>query len=87
MRANPAFGAVNYATLTLRRGMTSNFDLWIGSNRSTKPISNARGDVTVTVYDADGTETGFFWSLPSAETEAPPLNRQRGVLRSELQLA
>src|SRR5436190_9025037 len=57
------FGAVNYGTLTLRRGMTSTFDLWDWFEslyKANKPV--ARGDVTVTVYAADGIKenVGFF---------------------------
>jgi len=86
------FGAVNYGTLTLKRGMTSNFDLWNWFESLYDPDkAMARGDVTVTVYDADGVEesVGFFLErcLP-LKLKAPPLNAKEGVVAiEELQLA
>jgi phage tail-like protein len=86
------FGAVNYGTLTLKRGMTSNFDLWNWFESLYDPNkATARGDVTVTVYDADGIKesVGFFLErcLP-LKLKAPPLNAKEGVVAiEELQLA
>ena len=86
------FGAVNYGTLTLKRGMTVNFDLWNWFEslyESDKPI--ARGDVTVTVFAPDGAKenVGFFLErcLP-LKLKAPPLNAKDGLVAiEELQLA
>jgi phage tail-like protein len=85
-------GAVNYGTLTLKRGMTSNFDLWDwfeGLYEQDQPT--ARGDVTVTVFAADGAteQVRFFVErcLPM-KLKAPPLNAKDGVVAiEELQLA
>jgi phage tail-like protein len=85
-------GAVNYGTLTLKRGMTSNFDLWNwfeGLYDPGKPT--ARGDVTVTVFAPDGrtVQVQFFLErcLPM-KLKAPPLNAKDGIVAiEELQLA
>jgi phage tail-like protein len=86
------FGAVNYGTLTLRRGMTANFDLWDWFEslyEANNPVN--RGDVTVTVYDADGIKesVGFFLErCVPLKLKAPPLNAKEGVVAiEELQLA
>ncbi len=86
------FGAVNYGTLTLKRGMTSNFDLWNWFESLYEPDKpTARGDVTVTTFAADGaTEQAAFFverCLP-LKLKAPPLNGKEGVIAiEELQLA
>ncbi len=86
------FGAVSYGTLTLKRGMTSNFDLWNWFETLCEPDKAAlRGDVTVTLFAADGVkeQTGFFLErcLP-LKLKAPPLNAKDGVVAiEELQLA
>jgi phage tail-like protein len=85
-------GAVTYGTLTLKRGMTSNFDLWNwfeGLYEPGKPT--ARADVTVTVFAADGIteQVKFFLErcLPT-KLKAPSLNAKDGILAiEELQLA
>jgi phage tail-like protein len=86
------YGAVNYGTLTLKRGMTDNFDLWTWFEslyQLNKPVT--RGDVTVTVLAADGvTENVAFFlerCLP-VKLKAPPLNAKDGIVAiEELQLA
>ena len=86
------FGAVNYGTLTLKRGMTSNFDLWDWFESLYEPDkATARGDVTVSVFAADGiTENVAFFlerCLP-LKLKAPPLNAKDGIVAiEELQLA
>jgi phage tail-like protein len=86
------FGAVNYGTLTLKRGMTSNFDLWNWFESLYEPDKpTARGDTTVTVFAADGaTEQMRFFverCLP-LKLKAPPLNAKDGIVAiEELQLA
>ncbi len=85
-------GAVNYGTLTLKRGMTSNFDLWNWFEGLYDPGQPAaRGDVTVTVFAADGRteQVRFFLErcLPM-KLKAPPLNAKDGIVAiEELQLA
>jgi phage tail-like protein len=86
------FGAVTYGTLTLKRGMTSNFDLWDWFEslyEANKPTT--RGDVTVTVFAADGIKENVEFFLERClplKLKAPPLNAKDGTVAiEELQLA
>ena len=86
------FGAVNYGTLTLKRGMTENFELWTWFEslyQADKPV--ARGDVTVSVFAADGIKENVAFFLERClplKLKAPPLNAKDGVVAiEELQLA
>jgi phage tail-like protein len=85
-------GGVNYGTLTLKRGMTANFDLWNWFDSLYEPDKPAaRGDTTVTVFAADGAteQMRFFLErcLPM-KLKAPPLNAKDGIVAiEELQLA
>src|ERR1700674_5867988 len=86
------FGAVNYGTLTLKRGMTENFDLWTWFEslyERKKPV--ARGDVTVSVFAADGIKENVVFFLERClplKLKAPPLNAKDGIVAiEELQLA
>ena len=85
-------GAVNYGTLALKRGMTSNFDLWNWFEslyEPDKPV--ARGDVTVTSFAADGTTAQskiFLERCLPLKLKAPALNAKDGAVAiEELQLA
>jgi phage tail-like protein len=86
------YGAVNYGTLTLKRGMTSNFDLWDWFEsiyEAGKPVT--RADVTVSLFTPDGTKenAGFFLErcLP-LKLKAPALNAKDGIVAiEEMQLA
>lgn len=86
------FGAVTYGTLTLKRGMTTNFDLWNWFESLYEPgKATARGDVTVTSFAADGIteQVRFFLEhcLP-LKLKAPPLNAKDGMVAiEELQIA
>jgi phage tail-like protein len=86
------FGPVNYGTLTLKRGMTANFELWNWFESLYEPDkATARGDTTVTVFAADGAteQMRFFLErcLP-LKLKAPPLNAKDGIVAiEELQLA
>jgi phage tail-like protein len=83
-------GALNFGMLTLKRGMTDNFDLWDWMSRM-QLEPGLRADGEVVVFAADGrTERARFVltrCLP-AKLKAPPLNaREGGVAVEELQLA
>jgi phage tail-like protein len=86
------FGAVNYGTLTLKRGMTTNFDLWNWFEALYEPGKpTARGDVTVTSFASDGTteQVKFFLErcLP-LKLKAPVLSGKDGAVAiEELQIA
>lgn len=85
-------GAVNYSLLTLKRGMTANFDLWNWFDLLYEEGMRApRGDVTVTSFASDGVteQVQFFLEncLPT-KLKAPPLNARDGVVAiEELQLS
>src|SRR4026207_1388368 len=49
-------GAVNYGTLTLKRGMTANFDLWNWFGTLYEPDKGGlRGTATIAILSADRT--------------------------------
>jgi phage tail-like protein len=85
-------GPVNYGTLTLKRGMTANFDLWQWFATLYEPgKSGVRGTTKVVVLAPDGqTERARFvlsGCLP-IKLKAPPLNAKDGALAiEELQVA
>ena len=92
------FGAVNYGTLTLKRGMTANFDLWDWfeslyevAEPDQPPKTITRADVTVTVFAADGLTANVKFFLERClplKLKAPPLNAKDGIVAiEELQLA
>jgi phage tail-like protein len=85
-------GPVSYGTLTLKRGMTLNLDLWkwfaaatIGPHRGTK----ARG--IVLLRDASGTRTHLRFTLEGClpvKLKVPAFNAKDGQLAvEELQIA
>jgi phage tail-like protein len=83
-------GAVSYGTLTLKRGMTSSFDLWtwmdlvVGS-----PWVRGSGEVVVHSPDRTRVDARFVLTrvLP-VKLKAPPLNAKDGLVAiEELQLA
>ena len=83
-------GPLNFGTLTLKRGMTANFDLWKWfSTMLTKP--NLRADAYVILLAADGrTEQARFLltSCLPIKLKAPALNAKDGAVAiEELQLA
>jgi phage tail-like protein len=83
-------GPVSVGLLTLKRGMTTSFDLWDWMARmQTEP--RLRADAEVVLFAADGhTERARFIlsrCLP-AKLKAPPLNaKDGGVAIEEFQLA
>jgi phage tail-like protein len=83
-------GPLNFGTLTLKRGMTSNFDLWKWFTVIlTKP--NLRADANVILFAADGkTEQARFLlkSCLPIKLKAPALHGKDGSIAvEELQLA
>jgi phage tail-like protein len=84
-------GAVNYGTLTLKRGMTANFDLWKWFGTLYEPDKGGlRGTGTVVVYAPNHQTTAEFvltGCLP-VKLKAPPLNAKDGMVAiEEFQLA
>jgi phage tail-like protein len=89
-RAHRVGGAVSYSNLTLKRGMTTSFDLWTWFRDSVED-PRIRADAEVVVLAADGaTERARFQlsrCLP-VKLKAPALNAaQGGVAVEELQMA
>lgn len=86
------FGAVNYGTLTLRRGMTANFDLWNWFGTLYQPRKAlSRGQATVVIFAADGTTERVRFLLENClpqKLKAPALNAKDGIVAiEEMQLA
>jgi phage tail-like protein len=82
-------GAYNYGQVTLKRGMTANFDLWNWVN-DTLANPGLRADVEVVYLTEDGktARASFVLSrcLPT-KLKAPPLNAKDGMVAiEELQL-
>jgi phage tail-like protein len=89
-------GAVNYGLVTLKRGMTSNFDLWdwFDAQQSANPQqlrNDLRGDVDVVILAADNnTELTRFILKRCLLTKlkAPTLNAKDGIIAiEEMQLS
>ena len=83
-------GPTSYGQLTLKRGMTANFDLWHWFTATTNNI-RLRGEVTVVLLAPDGrtVRASFLLSrcLP-VKLKAPALNAKDGMVAvEELQLA
>lgn len=85
-------GPASFATLTLKRGMTANFDLWKWFALQLEPGSaNLRGTATVSLLASDGrTERARFVlerCLP-IKLKAPTLNaKEASIAVEELQLS
>jgi len=85
-------GPAAFATLTLKRGMTANFDLWKWFSSQLEPgNAKLRGTATVSLLAADGkTERARFIlerCLP-IKLKAPALSAKDGAIAvEELQLA
>ena len=85
-------GAVNYGTLTLKRGMTANFDLWKWFATLYEPgKGGVRGTTKVAVFAADGQTERVRFVLTGClpvKLKAPPLNAKDGMVAiEELQVA
>lgn len=83
-------GAVTYGTLTLKRGLTSSFDLWDWFEQSLGDPS-VRADAAVVLFARDGVTEHARWVLHDClplKLKAPPLNAKDGVVAvEELQVA
>jgi phage tail-like protein len=85
IRQQHRVGPVKYGQLTLKRGMTNNFDLWRWFVSATRPGHSGSADCTVTLWAADGTpEVSFVLSecLP-IKLRGPSLNAQNGQIAVE----
>ena len=89
-------GAVNYGLVTLKRGMTSNFDLWgwFDAQQHANPQQlrkDVRGDVDVVVLSADHKTEMVRFILKKClltKLKAPTLNaKDGGVAIEEMQLS
>jgi phage tail-like protein len=84
-------GPINYGTLTLKRGMTANFDLWKWFSALYDPDqAGLRVNATVVMFTPDHNEATSFLlkgCLP-VKLKAPPLNAKDGLVAvEELQIA
>ena len=83
-------GPRNYGQLTLKRGMTANFDLWEWADR-TLTAPTLRADATVIVFAADGQTPRAQFVLGRClpiKLKAPALNAKDGTVAiEELQIA
>ena len=83
-------GPINYGQVTMKRGMTANFDLWDWFNLM---VANAslRADAEVVVFAADGTTERARFLLSRCvpvKLKSPPLNAKEGAVAiEELQLS
>jgi phage tail-like protein len=80
-------GQLSYGQLTLKRGMTPNFDLWKWFARVSSPgYRGVRADATVVIYSTDGaTEEAVFVlerCMPT-KLKVPGLNARDGALAIE----
>ena len=83
-------GLLGYGTLTLKRGMTSSFDLWDWFSAVTQdPTLRGDGEVVVFAHDGQTERVRFVLSrLLPLKLKAPPLNAKDGVVAiEEFQLA
>jgi phage tail-like protein len=83
-------GALNFGTLTLKRGMTSTFDLWQWFNLMlTKPDTRADAEVVIFATDGKTERARFILSrCVPVKLKAPPLNAKDGMVAiEEFQLA
>ncbi len=85
-------GPVNFGTLTLKRGMTANFDLWKWFGTLYLPgKTGLRATTTVVVHAADGhtvTATFVLGGCLPVKVKAPALSGKDGAVAiEELQIA
>lgn len=84
-------GQVSYGQLTLKRGMTSNLDLWRWFARVVSPgYHGVRADADIVMLSSDGASEQARFQLQRClptKLKAPALNAKEGVLAiEELQL-
>jgi phage tail-like protein len=83
-------GPTAYGTLTLKRGMTTGFDLWGWFERSqTDPSLRAHADVVLLAPDGEEERARFVLDgCRPLKLKAPPLNAKDGMVAvEELQVA
>ncbi|MCA9541589.1 MAG: phage tail protein [Myxococcales bacterium] len=85
-------GPVSYGQLSLKRGMTRNFDLWRWWSRLLVAETMAlRADAHIVVYERDGVAEAVRFHLKRClptKLKAPALNAKDGIVAiEELQLA
>src|SRR5260370_34545622 len=85
-------GPISYGQLTLKRGMTANFDLWDWFGQMLQPDGvGLRADAEVIVFAADGVTERVRFQLSRCvpvKLKAPSLNAKDGVIAiEEFQLA
>ena len=85
-------GPVGYGQLTLKRGMTANFDLWRWFSRTMqKDGSGVRASGFVVMLAADGTTERLRFELEGClpiKLRAPTLNAKEGAIAvEEMQIA
>jgi phage tail-like protein len=85
-------GPVSYAQLTLKRGMSNNFDLWRWFERAASPgQSGLRATAQVVMLAGDGSTEQARFSLTGClpvKLKAPSLNAATGLLAiEEMQIA
>lgn len=89
-RAHRVPGVINYANLTLKRGVTGNLDLWNWVQQSVAD-PGLRANAEVVVFKADGTTEAMRYQLHRClpiKFKAPALSAKDGqVAIEEFQLA
>jgi len=84
-------GAVNYGTVTLKRGMTESFDLWdwfdAQQHGTAKQLrGDCRGDAEIVIFTPDQQKERVRFVLKKcllAKLKAPVLNAKDGVIAIE----
>jgi phage tail-like protein len=83
-------GPINYGQVTMKRGMTTNFDLWYWFDLMLTDPS-LRADAEVVIFAADGTTERARFLLSRCvptKLKSPPLNAKEGAVAiEELQLS
>ena len=82
-------GPVNYGQLTLKRGMTANFDLWDWVEKTLRqPSLRARAEVVLLAPDGKERARFILGRCLPVKLKSPPLNAKDGMVAiEELQLA
>lgn len=82
-------GAVNYGTLTLKRGMTSSFHVWEWFEASHRdPSLRAHAEVVLLAADRSVNARFVMEGCLPLKVKAPPMNAKDGVIAiEELQVA
>ncbi len=83
-------GPMSYGQITLKRGMTANFDLWEWFQRM-KTTPSVRADASVVLLGTDRSQARALFLLSRCvpiKLRAPTMNAKEGILAvEELQLA